>query len=257
MPGIGLMLSQWIVFAVCMLLAAREKRLRLKAAPTGVLPGALSLLPTLCYGLYANDAMRLLNLPVLVYLTAQALLCLTGGVGALSGSGLYNGAVHFVRSLLHNVPLPFRLLQERRGNEAGSQRWSGFAVGIVLCIPVLLIAVVLLTSANAVFHGILPQWLNLFTETDGTWLAKLFLSFVCGMLLFSLLYAYTQPPREAVKLEQRSARPMSFAVTLSALTAITADDLRAQLLAQASAHWHSVSPSAYDWSLSWREENLR
>lgn len=222
MPGIGLMLSQWIVFAVCVLLAAREKRLRLKAAPTGVLLGALSLLLTLCYGLYANDAMRLLNLPVLVFLTAQALLCLTGGAGTLSGSGLYNGAVHFVRSLFHNIPVPFRFLQERRGNETSSRRWSGFAVGIILSVPVLLIAVVLLTSADAVFHGIVTQGLNLFTGTNGSWLVKLFLTFVCGMLLFSLLYAYTQPPQEAVKLERRSARPMSFAVTLAALTAIYA-----------------------------------
>ncbi len=63
LPGVGLAITQWALLGGCLMCAAREKRLRITRG--GVLLAVLSALLALCYALYANDMLRMMNLPVL------------------------------------------------------------------------------------------------------------------------------------------------------------------------------------------------
>lgn len=71
LPGVGLAVTQWMLLGGCLLCAVRKKRLQITRG--GVLLAVLSALLALCYALYANDMLRLMNLPVLCALTVQAL----------------------------------------------------------------------------------------------------------------------------------------------------------------------------------------
>lgn len=219
-PGIGLMISQWAVVLLCVVAAAVEKRL-----VRGWLPwllGALSLLLGLCYGLYANNWLRLMNLPVLCALTWVAIGALTGQYDAavLSGRGLWEAFCGFFRSLFKHVSLPFHALAARR--KSGSKRWTGAIVGLVLCIPVFLVALLLLASADSVFNGMLTEACAAIERMDMSALINLILALLFTLPLFSLLYASTQPGRTAETKPLPDIPSAVFAVTLGALALLYA-----------------------------------
>ena len=78
LPGIGLTVTQWLAAALCLLWAKREGRLRFRGRMGGALLLALSLGLGACFSLFADDGMRLMNLPVVILSTALSLISIPG-----------------------------------------------------------------------------------------------------------------------------------------------------------------------------------
>ena len=113
-PGIGLTVSHWILTAAALILAKVRKALKL--SPQGIILLVLSLLLSAAFGIFANTYMKLLNLPVLLLLSAQALFTLTGhnAFPSLSGQGLWEGFRRYFTSLFRCWAVSFRALSDRK-----------------------------------------------------------------------------------------------------------------------------------------------
>lgn len=220
LPGIGLTITQWTLLAA-VLLCARD-RLHLRGNWQGVLLLALAVLLGGCYGLFANDVMRLLNLPVTVFLSCQAVFSLTGQSSRppLSGQGLWEGFRRFFMSLFSHWSAPFRALGQHKRQTGG----KGYAllIGLALAIPAAGIAVALLSSADTVFGGAVQDRLLAVTQVDATVILKLFFLFPFTMALFSLLFSALLPERKLSDARCGNPPPMVFAVVLIALSVIYA-----------------------------------
>ena len=131
LPGVGLAITQWALLGGCLMCAAREKRLRITRG--GVLLAVLSALLALCYALYANDMLRLMNLPVLLALTVQALFSLCGHVTcpALSAAGLWEGLCRFFPALGRYFSLPLRAMRQRAAVRDGRRSGCGWELSFV------------------------------------------------------------------------------------------------------------------------------
>ena len=220
LPGVGLAITQWALLGGCLMCAAREKRLRITRG--GVLLAVLSALLALCYALYANDMLRLMNLPVLLALTVQALFSLCGHVTcpALSAAGLWEGLCRFFPALGRFFSLPLRAMREHAAVRDG--RRSGLWVGIVVCVPVLAVIVWLLASADPVFRAFTDALFDRLGRLDLTLLRRLILFPLCGLLLFSLLYSCLSQGGAALAPNLSAVRAPVFAVSLAALTVVYA-----------------------------------
>ena len=220
LPGVGLAVTQWVLLGGCLLCAARKKRLRITRG--GMLLAVLSALLALCYALYANDMLRLMNLPVLLALTVQALFSLCGHVTcpALSAAGLWEGLCRFFPALGRYFSLPLRAMRQRAAVRDG--RRSGLWLGIVVCVPVLAVIVWLLASADPVFRAFTDALFDRLGRFDLTLLRRLILFPLCGLVLFSLLYSSLSQGDAVPSPNLCAIRAPVFAVSLSALTAVYA-----------------------------------
>lgn len=219
-PGIGLMLSQWALLFMSVFCAALEKRLVRKWPAVAL--GVLALLLGLCYGLYADDWLRLMNLPVLYVLTWLASGALTGhaDASALFGVGLEEAFFNFFHALLAHIPIPFRALASLRLSRR--RHWRDIGIGLVICVPVLAAALLLLASADEVFGGMMDSLAVSIQHFDAGALVNLVLALAFSLPLFSLLYASAQPRRILKKKARPAIAPPVFAVTLAALAILYA-----------------------------------
>lgn len=218
LPGLGLMVSQWALLSGVLIAARLQKQLHIRTV--GVLLAVLSLGLSACYGLYANDDLRLMNLPVLTVLTWLAAYTLTApdGYAPFSMNGLRNAWLCFWRSLFRHILVPFRALRIQR-SERGI-KWDSVLIGVMLCVPVLLIATGLLLSADPIFDTLWSRTLNSLFTTDGTVVPKLLMTFGCGLLLFSLLYGLLLRREAETSRKERIVSPAIFLATLIGLTVL-------------------------------------
>ena len=100
LPGVGLTLTQWLLAGVSLAAARKKGKLRGKSAAGGWLLLVIALALGLCYSVFADDAMRLMNLPVVWLTTALSLFSLTGlnPLSVLEGRGLRLGLRRFLPS---------------------------------------------------------------------------------------------------------------------------------------------------------------
>ena len=218
-PGIGLTLTHWGLTAAVLVTAGRKKLLR--QSPGGVFLLLISLLLSAVYGVYANTTMKILNLPVLLPVTAQALFALTGQNSAppLSGRGLWEGFRRYWISHFLHWGTPFRALSSRRGKRKNGEK---LFFGIWLAILAAVLALVILSSADAVFSSIVVEALDHVTHIDGSFLLKLLLSFLLGMAFFSHRFSLLQPPREIRRVQNTHPDATVFCLILSALALVYA-----------------------------------
>ena len=218
MPGLGFAASHWLLMGVALLLGREGLRRR----GEGIALLALSLLLSACYGLYGDDWLRLMNFPVLIALSAQALYALRGqnAGDALSGAGLWEGFRRFFGSLFRYVLDPFR--QARQLKKAGAGRVGPLLLGLALGLPVLLLIGALLMQADAVFGSLLSGVAEEIRRVDGAALWNLALTLAGGLILFSLLYSALLPPRTYAAPAGRTVSPALWAAPLALLGALYA-----------------------------------
>ena len=225
-PGIGLAVTHWILTLAALMYARRKGRLRLKGNGRGIFLLTLSLLLSACYGIFCDNLLRMMDLLVLVLLSSQALLALTGRIGPdpLSITGLWAGVCGFLPGLFRLWPLPFRAMKTRKKPEDGRSRGVEVMVGLVLAVPVLLVALLFLTSADEVFGSLLSGGLDAIANMDASVLLKLILALGLGLCLFSWAadaavrtYATTEP-----RDENRLLSGLTAAVVLAALDLVYA-----------------------------------
>ncbi len=218
-PGIGLTLTHWGLTAAVLVTAGRKHLLR--HSPEGIFLLLLSLLLSAVYGIFANLTMKILNLPVLLLMTAQALFALTGQncASPLSGQGLWEGfRRYWIGHFLH-WGVPFHALASRRRNRKNS---GMLLVGIWLSVIAATLALTILSSADTVFSGIVVGALDQVTHIDGGFILRLFLSLLLGMALFSHRFSLLQTPREIRPVQRSHPEPTVFCMVLSALALVYA-----------------------------------
>lgn len=190
LPGIGLTVSH--LFVVCMfLLAARQKGLlRIRHNCGGTFLLAASVCIGACYAIFANDALRLMNLPVLVCTTAFAMFSLTGAAPfpALTSQALSLGLKKLIPSCFRHFLLPYKAA---RYATAGKNRqffrhiFTGLAIGL----PIVLLALCLLSSADAVFDSFVFKGLRSIGDPDFGFILRILLTLLAASCLFSFMYA--------------------------------------------------------------------
>ena len=150
--GLGQTVMQYVLLGAVLICAQLEGRLRWNR--TGILLLSVSVMLGGTYALFGNVWMRALNLPVVWATSVQALFELTGQNEAegLSGAGIWEGIRRFFVSLVRFFSYPFRFV---------TSKWSkhrpvGLAAGITIAVPVVLLVLLLLSTADDVFGG----WLS-------------------------------------------------------------------------------------------------
>ena len=220
-PGIGLTISHWILTVAVLILA--KVRNTLKLTSTGIFLLALSLLLSAVYGIFANTYMKLMNLPVLMLLSAQALFTLSGHntFSSLSGQGLWEGFRRYFTSLFHCWAVPFHALSWKHNHqEEGKVKTEQVFFGIFTALGAGILAMVILSSADEMFAGMIGSAMEKIESIDGPFVAKLFLSFPLAMLLFSHRTSMLYPPAAIHQVQPNAKNPMPFRMVLAALTVV-------------------------------------
>lgn len=220
LPGVGLTLTQWIIVSLTLFTAKREKRLPVTFGGVFLLMAALGL--GACYGLYADDALRLMNLPVTVLATSLALFSLTGVThqSPLSGPGIREGCRCFLPAIFRHLNLPFQALKDRKAQRGPGL--NGIGLGLLLGVPVAGAALWLLASADGMFQLLLEkstQWLG---EMDVSVLLRLGVAVLGTLFLFSYLFSTTHPWADDAPSSQRTANPVTYFTVLLLLAAVYA-----------------------------------
>ena len=217
--GIGLTVSHWVLTTAVLILA--KVRNSLKPAPAGIFLLVLSLLLSAVYGIYANTAMKLLSLPVLLLLSAQALLILTGHIeySPLSAQGLWEGFRRYFMSLFHCWPIPFRALSPKNheGKKAGAEH---IIFGTFAAIGAALLSLVILSSADEMFAGMMESIIEQLENIDGIFIARLLLSFPLAMLFFSHRATLLRDPLKLTPASPKSQNPTAIRIVLAALVIV-------------------------------------
>ena len=219
-PGVGLTLTQWIIVLLTLFTAKREKRLRVTFGGVFLLMAALGL--GACYGLYADDALRLMNLPVTYLSTALSLFSLAGVMGPspLTAAGLMAGCRRFFPAFARYAGIPVRALKTRLTRR---DKWlNGVGAGILLGLPAVGVALWLLTSADGMFQAILEKAANWLGNLDISVAFRLILMAIITLLLFSFLFSTTKSVQENGITVRRTANAVTYATVLGMLTAVYA-----------------------------------
>ena len=223
LPGVGLTLTQWLLVGVSLTAARKRGALRGKSAGGGWFLLVIALALGLCYSVFADDALRLMNLPVVWLTTVLALFSLTGAnpLPALEGRGLRLGLRRFLPSFFTRWTLPFKALKNlpRPGK---SERLRGFGVGLLLGLPVILLAAALLASADQMFSSLLTNGFQSLDRIDGSALLRLLYAAVGGLCLFSFLAVTSEDPFTPAEPKERRASPVTLSTVLAMLSAVYA-----------------------------------
>lgn len=112
----------------------------------------------------------------------------------------------FFLSIFKYIPAPFQALgTQLRGDR---KRLYGVLIGLLCAIPVLVVVLLLLSSADAVFGGIFASFADWLRETNLLrWLWWLVRLLVVALLFCSGLYFLTQPRSPAATQPQAQAQP--------------------------------------------------
>jgi hypothetical protein len=168
--------------------------------------GWLLLLPVgliaMTYTLYANDFFRVLNalaLPLLV--VVQTMWITRNKVHNWRG-------LHFFRTILSqsvaqplgNLNIPFSLIRSwtpSSPEEKSSSTWSRLRkvlIGLLLAVPLLIIVVALLASADSIFQSWLKGISNLFKGVSlGDWVLRAIVAFLVSLYTFTYLWGLLFP----------------------------------------------------------------
>lgn len=223
LPGIGMTLTQGLLVSVFLIAAKKKGRLRGKDAAGGWFLLLIALALGLCYALFADDALRLMNLPVTALATALALFSLAGAnpLPPLSGKGLRLGLRHFLPCFFLRWTLPFHALKRLPRMEKNG-RAQGLIVGLLLALPAVMIAAALLSSADAVFNSLLRSGFQSLDQLDGAAFMRLLYTLAGGLCLFSFLSAALEIAFQPKEAAERRVSPMILLPVLAMLSALYA-----------------------------------
>lgn len=154
------------------------------------------------------------------FLTALTMLTATGvnRSETLSMNGLFETLVRSLRGLFEYIPLPFVRLK----NIPGGARRAGTAVlALIVCIPILLIVLVLLASADEVFLSIFDALFSKLPEfSPGSSLPRLTMTVATALMLFSWCFALTQRGRDYKAMRRPSVPAIFPSILLALLNAV-------------------------------------
>ena len=222
LPGLGLAVSHWSVLLVLLAAARRRGRLRIRGNAGGILLLALSLLLGVWYAVYTDLVLRAMNLPVLALITGQAVYALTGQEerGLLSVRGFWAGFSRLFPGMFRHWAAPFRAVSA--GAPEKKRVLRDLLLGMCAAVPVLTVALVLLTSADEVFGSFLRGGLDTMMNADGSAVLKVLMVLPMTLGLFSWMFgALTRMPGTPETAARGTDFPaLAAAVTLGLLDAV-------------------------------------
>lgn len=223
LPGIGLTLTQWLLVAVSLFAAKKKGRLCLKGHSDGVFLLAIALLLGASYGIWANDSMRLMNLPVVFLATAFSLFSLTDvhPLPILSGQGLWLALKRFVPVHFIHWLLPFRALKNCKIRK-NRNFFQYLGAGLICGVPVVVIALFLLSSADAVFGSMIQNSFHLFDHIDFSFFVRVLYTLAGCLFLFSFLYSTVGAPFQPAETKQHHTNPITLITVLAMLGSVYA-----------------------------------
>ncbi len=221
LPGIGM--TAVVVTITGIAIGAIGKHARPKASNiTLILCG---LLLSLCYALYANPEMRLLNLPVMFGALLLGLYDLSGvfahGIDSLHA--VFQALRQwFVDSFEHFLS-PIRSASQLRLSQP--EHLKGLVIGLCSCIPLLIIVLPLLASSDMVFSARIQDMVQGFRLPEilsHVW--RLALTMFFGFMLFSWLFSISLSPEPDIRHHKQGTRlpSMSIVVMLTVLNLVYA-----------------------------------
>ena len=223
LPGIGLALSVWLFLGMCLFRTGMQHLRR------SLFPLAAALLLSATYAIFADKAMRLMNFPVLVGLTATAAYALSGSGNLFTAEGLTGSICRLFTGTFQHVPAPLLAIAGLRGS--GNHRQAkALLLGLAICIPVVGLAALLLCDADAAFSAALEGLLRSFRAPNlaaDVW--NMIRFGVLTLLLFAFLYGLTRWTAPAQEPRRFDLSPLTLGMVLVALSALYAAFLYIQL----------------------------
>ncbi len=221
LPGIGMTLTTLILLAAGMYFIG-IKRIR-RSAQWAFLTVSTVLL-ALCFGIFDNELLRLMNLPVLLALCLLSLLSAAHGPDFLTNTRSLSRIATYFKQALKRISLPCHATAEVLKKRMNS-RTPAVLLGLAITIPVLGVVLLLLYSADSVFAAMLK---GLFSQPDNADIVmliwRLVKMLVLMLLTFALLHALITPIVQSTNSAARHTLPTSVMVmplaTLSVLLAI-------------------------------------
>ena len=211
-PGIGLALSVWLILGLCLAVTGTKHMRR------SLFPLVSALLLSATYGIFADEALRLMNLPVVIGLTATAAYALADGRNILSAAGLMESMRRLIADTLRHLPAPFLALFDLRHDGDDNGRARALLLGLAICVPVVGLAGLLLCSADTAFGDAIYRLLQHFEApnlSSSVW--NLFRFGMLTLTIFSFIYGLTRWTAPEVKEHRIRLRPLTLSVVLAAL----------------------------------------
>ncbi len=222
-PGVGLTVTQVFLASVFLSAGWKMGKLRAKKNFGGWFLLGIALSLGACFTLFADDALRLMNLPVAGLSTACALFSLTGvnPLPALSGRGLRLGLRRFLPAFFTQWLLPLKALKNLP-KPGKSEKLRGLGAGLLMGLPVMILAAALLSSADQVFSSLLVSGFTSLDRIDGSALLRLVYTLAGGLCLFSFLTAAAGTPFAPAEPRERRVSSLTLSTVLSMLAAVYA-----------------------------------
>ena len=225
LPGIGFTATQLIVMLSVVVASAKSGGIKIHMNPGGVFLGIAALGLGLCFSFYGDLTMRAMNLPVTALVSILAVYSLTGKnpLPALSGAGLRRGLKGILPSFFVHFSGPLRSLQAAwRKNTYSKGKGAEIGLGVLLGMPAVMVALLLLGSADQVFASIVNDGLNRAVHVDGSFFLRFLLSALFALTIYSFLVSSLDPPFEAAKKQERQGSAAVPCVILSMIAIVYA-----------------------------------
>ena len=220
LPGFGWTLTQWLLMGAALLFAGKKGRLKAKGNPGGwfLLAAALGL--GLCFSIFGNDGLRMMNLPVAFLCSVLAVFSLGGSnpLPALSARGLLLGLQKTLPACFLHISQPFRALGSIKYQKKG--RLQGLGAGLLLGAPIALVAGLLLISADSMFSDLLKRMVTPSKKIDGAPILHLALTLAFTPPLFSLLLSGGSDAFSPTEEKEFRANPVTLSTILTMLAAV-------------------------------------
>ena len=218
LPGFGMTLWVGLTFSALLLWAAPGKKFSRRGTALLTLTVALSLV----FSLRADENLWLMNLPQQLGLMALTCLELRGEANLFTFRGLMGGLGRCVAGLFRYLPRPFQAATTVLFKQEGNRRIKGFLLGVVLCVPLLVIVVLLLSDADSVFGGYFQNLISAVQTTNSATVLWAAIRFVAGTLMLCSLCCFmglASAPEEKPETPSRAHAAMP-ATVLGALAAV-------------------------------------
>lgn len=225
LPGIGFTVTQLTVMLAVIAASAKSGGIKIRRNPGGVFLGIAALGLGLCFSLYGDLTMRAMNLPVTALVSILAVFSLTGKnpLPALSGSGLWRGIKGILPSFIVHFSVPLRSFHAVWRKKAyGKGKGAEIGLGVLLGMPVVMVALLLLGSADQVFASIVSDGLNRAVHVDGSFFLRFLLSALFALAIYSFLVFSLDQPFETVQRKERKGSAALLCVILGMIALVYA-----------------------------------
>ncbi len=187
--GFGVPLFFIAAYAGVMFYGLKSKSMDIKKGAPLFIPIVLLML---CFVLFDNQVLGVLNLGFLFFLTTLQFMAMFGvrDHEKLSKGVLFDFFGGFVGRPLVNLDKLFVITAKGTKDEKGKRLFFRIMLGVIICIPLLAIILSLLSSADLAFEGVMKNLTDFIGASIWEYLGKFMLGFMAAIPLFGAFFAF-------------------------------------------------------------------